>query len=289
MTDKPASGTLYIVSTPIGNLEDITLRALKVLGSVRIIAAEDTRHTQRLLHHYDIHTPQTSYHDHNKEEKSAILIAKLKEGLDIALVSDAGTPGISDPGYYLINRAIDVNIRITPVPGPTASSAALSSSGLPTDPFVLEGILPAKKEASQKWFRDICSERRTIIMFDTPRRVSSSLEDIAEILGNRRVVLTRELTKMFEEVIRGRVINVMEKIRGRVLKGEITIIIEGAHEETAFDVADLTGCLKRMMQKEGLSLKDAVGKASKELNLPRSKVYSEALKIHRSPSITTRK
>ncbi|MCC6545006.1 MAG: 16S rRNA (cytidine(1402)-2'-O)-methyltransferase [Nitrospirae bacterium] len=289
MTDKPASGTLYIVSTPIGNLEDITLRALKVLGSVRIIAAEDTRHTQRLLHHYDIHTPQTSYHDHNKEEKSAILIAKLKEGLDIALVSDAGTPGISDPGYYLINRAIDDNIRITPVPGPTASIAALSISGLPTDAFVFEGFLPAKKAARQKRFREICSERRTIIMFDTPRRVSSSLEDIAEILGNRRVVLTRELTKMFEEVIRGRVINVMEKIRGRVLKGEITIIIEGAHEETAFDVADLTGCLKRMMQKEGLSLKDAVGKASKELNLPRSKVYSEALKIHRSPSITTRK
>ena len=289
MTDKPETGTLYIVSTPIGNLEDITLRALKVLGSVRIIAAEDTRHTQRLLHHYDIHTPQTSYHDHNKEEKSAILIAKLKEGNDIALVSDAGTPGISDPGYYLINRAIDENIKISPIPGPTASIAALSISGLPTDAFVFEGFLPAKKAARQKKLKEISSERRTIIMFDTPRRVSSSLEDISEILGDRRIVLTRELTKMFEEVIRDRVSNVMDKIRGRVLKGEITLIIEGAQGGTSCDIADLKGYLEMLMKKEGLSLKDAVSKASKELNIPKSKVYREALMIHKSTSITTHK
>ncbi len=273
------TGTLYIVSTPIGNLEDITLRALKVLGSVRIIAAEDTRHTQKLLHHYDIHTPQTSYHDHNKEEKSAILIAKLKEGHDIALVSDAGTPGISDPGYYLINRAIDEDIKISPIPGPTASIAALSISGLPTDAFVFEGFLPAKKAARRKRLQELSSERRTIIMFETPRRVSSSLEDISEILGERRVVLTRELTKMFEEVIRDRVTSVMEKIKGRSLKGEITIIIEGAHGEIITDTEDLKSYLEKLMKKEGLTLKDAVSKASKDLNLSKNKVYKEALKI----------
>ena len=273
------TGTLYIVSTPIGNLEDITLRALKVLGSVRIIAAEDTRHTQKLLHHYDIHTPQTSYHDHNKEEKSAVLIAKLKEGHDIALVSDAGTPGISDPGYYLINRAIDENIKITPIPGPTASIAALSISGLPTDAFVFEGFLPAKKAARRKRLQELSSERRTIIMFETPRRASSSLEDISEILGDRRVVLTRELTKMFEEVIRDRVTSIMEKIKGRSLKGEITIIIEGAHGEIITDTEDLKSYLEKLMKKEGLTLKDAVSKASKDLNLSKNKVYKEALKI----------
>jgi len=273
------TGTLYIVSTPIGNLEDITLRALKVLGSVRIIAAEDTRHTQKLLHHYDIHTPQTSYHDHNKEEKSAVLIAKLKEGHDIALVSDAGTPGISDPGYYLINRAIDENIKITPIPGPTASIAALSISGLPTDAFVFEGFLPAKKAARRKRLQELSSERRTMIMFETPRRASSSLEDVAEILGDRRVVLTRELTKMFEEVIRDRVTSIMEKIKGRSLKGEITIIIEGAHGEIITDTEDLKSYLEKLMKKEGLTLKDAVSKASKDLNLSKNKVYKEALKI----------
>ena len=276
------TGTLYIVSTPIGNLEDITLRALKVLGDVRIIAAEDTRHTQKLLHHYDIHTPRTSYHDHNKEEKSEILIAKLKEGNDIALVSDAGTPGISDPGYYLINRAIDENIKITPIPGPTASIAALSISGLPTDAFVFEGFLPAKKGARQKRLKELASERRTIIMFDTPRRVSSSLEDISAILGDRRVVLTRELTKMFEEVIRDKVSGVIDKIKGKSLKGEITIIIEGAHEEIITDIADLKSYLEMLMLKEGLSLKDAVSKVSKDLNLPKNQVYREALKIQKT-------
>lgn len=276
------TGTLYIVSTPIGNLEDITLRALKVLGDVRIIAAEDTRHTQKLLHHYDIHTPQTSYHDHNKEEKSGILIAKLKEGNDIALVSDAGTPCISDPGYYLINRAIDENIKITPIPGPTASIAALSISGLPTDAFVFEGFLPAKKVARQKRLKELASERRTIIMFETPRRLSSSLEDISAILGDRRVVLTRELTKMFEEVIRDKVSGVIDKIKGKSLKGEITIIIEGAQEEIITDMADLKSYLEMLMQQERLSLKDAVSKVSKDLNLPKNQVYREALKIQKT-------
>lgn len=252
---------------------------MKVLGSVRIIAAEDTRHTQKLLHHFDIHTPQTSYHDHNKEEKSEILIARLKEGHDIALVSDAGTPGISDPGYYLINRAIEENIRITPIPGPTASIAALSISGLPTDAFVFEGFLPARKPARQKRLQELSSERRTIILFETPRRVTSTLEDISEVFGDRRIVLTRELTKMFEEVIRDTVTGVIEKIKGRGLKGEITIIIDGARREATTETADLKPYLEMLMKQEGFTLKDAVSKASKDLNLSRNKAYKEALKI----------
>ncbi len=279
LNEKKKPGTLYIVSTPIGNLEDITLRSLKVLRAVRIIAAEDTRHTQQFLQHYDIYTPQTSYHDHNKEEKGEILISKLKEGEDVALVSDAGTPGISDPGYYLINRAIEEGITVTPVPGPTASIAALSISGLPTDSFVFEGFLPAKRTARQKKLRELSAERRTMIFFEAPHRLLVSLKDIREVLGDRRIVLTRELTKVFEEVLRGRVSEVIHKVEGRKVKGEITIILEGAAEKVEVETATLDAYLRRLMKEEGLSLKDAVGRASKDLSIPRNKVYKEALKI----------
>lgn len=277
-------GTLYIVSTPIGNLEDITLRALNVLKNVRIIAAEDTRHTQKLLHRYDIHTHQTSYHDHNKEEKGEILISKLHEGNDVALVSDAGTPGISDPGYYLIKRAIEENIKIIPIPGPTASIAALSISGLPTDAFVFEGFLPAKKTARQKRLKEISTERRTIIVFEAPHRALSTLKDILEIFGDRKIVLTRELTKIFEEVIRGRVSDVIARIEGRRLKGEVTLIVEGSvdkAEETEAEIPDLREYLKMLIGEKGLSLKDAVSKVSHDLNIPRNRVYKEALGLQK--------
>ena len=280
--DAKKAGTLYIVSTPIGNLEDITLRALNILRDVQIIAAEDTRHTQKLLQHYNISTAQTSYHDHNKEEKAEILISRLKEGRDIALVSDAGTPGISDPGYYLINRAIGEGIKVMPVPGPTASIAALSISGLPTDAFVFEGFLPAKKTARQKKLRELSTERRTLILFEAPHRLTSTLRDIAEVLGDRKIVLTRELTKVFEEVIRGRVSEVIAKIEGRRLKGEMTLLMEGAQEEPAAgEVPDLHEYLKMLIEEEGLSLKDAVSKASKDLDIPRNRVYKEALSMRK--------
>lgn len=279
MNEKKKFGTLYIVSTPIGNLEDITLRALRVLKTVRIIAAEDTRHTQNLLQHYVIHTHQTSYHDHNKEEKGEILISKLKEGDDVALVSDAGTPGISDPGYYLINRAIEEGITVTPIPGPTASIAALSISGLPTDSFVFEGFLPAKRMARQKRLRELSAERRTMILFEAPHRLLASLKDIKEVLGDRRLVLTRELTKVFEEVLRGNVSGVIRQIEGRKVKGEITIILEGAAEKVEKETANLQDYLRRLMEDEGLSLKDAVTRASRDLSIPRNKAYKEALKI----------
>ena len=280
--DEKKTGTLYIVSTPIGNLEDITLRALNILRDVQIIAAEDTRHTQKILQRYNISTAQTSYHDHNKEEKAEILISRLKEGRDIALVSDAGTPGISDPGYYLINRAIEEGIKVTPVPGPTASIAALSISGLPTDAFVFEGFLPAKRMARQKKLRELSTERRTLILFEAPHRLASTLRDIAEVLGDRKIVLTRELTKIFEEVIRGRVSEVIAKIEGRSLKGEMTLLLEGAQKEVAAgEVPDLHEYLKMLIEEKGLSLKDAVSKASKDLDIPRKRVYKEALSMQK--------
>jgi len=280
--DEKKAGTLYIVSTPIGNLEDITLRALHILRDVQVIAAEDTRHTQKLLQHYNISTAQTSYHDHNKEEKAEILISRLKEGRDIALVSDAGTPGISDPGYYLINRAIGEGIKVMPVPGPTASIAALSISGLPTDAFVFEGFLPAKRMARQKKLRELSTERRTLILFEAPHRLASTLRDIAEVLGDRKIVLTRELTKVFEEVIRGRVSEVIAKIEGRSLKGEMTLLLEGAQKEVAAgEVPDLHEYLKMLIEEKGLSLKDAVSKASKDLDIPRKRVYKEALSMQK--------
>ena len=280
--DAKKAGTLYIVSTPIGNLEDITLRALNILRDVQIIAAEDTRHTQKLLQHYHISTAQTSYHDHNKEEKAEILISRLKEGRDIALVSDAGTPGISDPGYYLINRAIGEGIKVTPIPGPTASIAALSISGLPTDAFVFEGFLPSKKTARQKKLRELSGEKRTLILFEAPHRLASTLKDIAEVLGDRKIVLTRELTKVFEEVIRGRVSEVIAKVEGRRLKGEMTLLLEGVQGEAAAgEVPDLHEYLKVLIEEKGLSLKDAVSRASKDLDIPRNRVYKVALSMRK--------
>lgn len=220
------SGNLYIVSTPIGNLEDITLRALRILKEVGIVAAEDTRHTRKLLSRYDIHVPITSYHDFNKYEKTEVLLAKLKEGIDIALVSDAGTPGISDPGYYLIKRAIEEDIKVIPIPGATALTSALSVSGLPTDRFTFLGFLPKKRSPRENALRLLSEIDHTIILYESPHRFLKTLKDLREILGERRISAARELTKIHEEVIRGTLSEVMDKFKTRP-KGEIVIIIEG--------------------------------------------------------------
>jgi 16S rRNA (cytidine1402-2'-O)-methyltransferase len=224
------AGNLYIVSTPIGNLEDITLRAIRVLKEAGVIAAEDTRHTRKLLSRYDIHIPLTSYHDHNKYEKAEILIAKMKEGVDIALVSDAGTPGISDPGYYLIKRTIEEGIRIIPIPGTTAFTTALSISGLSTDRFSFIGFLPKKRTARGKTLKTLSTIEHTLIIYESPYRVLKTLNEIREIFGERKVSVARELTKIHEEVIRGTVSKVIEKL-GHHPKGEIVIIVEGKRKE----------------------------------------------------------
>jgi 16S rRNA (cytidine1402-2'-O)-methyltransferase len=218
-------GNLYIVPTPIGNLEDITLRALRILKEVDVIASEDTRHTQILLSHFDISKVLTSYHDFNKEEKAPILLNLLKEGRQIALVSDAGTPTISDPGYLLIHSAIAHGIRVIPLPGPSAFLTALSASGLPTDAFIFNGFLPRKKTARLKMMENLNEEKKTLIFFESPHRILSVLEEFYSILGDRRVVIARELTKKFEELIYGRLSEIIN--RKWQVKGELTLLIEG--------------------------------------------------------------
>ncbi len=222
-------GTLYIVSTPIGNLEDFTFRAHRILQEVSVIAAEDTRHTQILCRHYHIHTPLTSYHDFNKEEKTPILLELLQQGKSIALVSDAGTPLISDPGYYLATRAIALNVPLVPIPGPSSVLAALSVAGLPTDAFTFVGFLPKKQAARARLLESLQEDSKTIVMFETPHRLKATLLTIQEIFQDRRVAIARELTKTHEEILRGTAQTILLSSHSRTtpLKGEMTLIIEG--------------------------------------------------------------
>jgi len=220
-------GILYPVGTPIGNLKDITLRALEILKEVDLIASEDTRHTRKLLSHYDIHTPLTSFYEHNQLRKTPYLIGCLKEGKDVALVTKAGMPGISDPGYYLIKEALKEEIKVVPIPGPTALVTGLVSSGLPTDSFVFEGFLGREKGERIKRLKKLREEERTIVIYEAPHRIKKVLSEIRKILGDRRIAVGRELTKKFEEIIRGRISEVEEVFEKREPRGEFTLIIEG--------------------------------------------------------------
>lgn len=226
-----APGVLYVVGTPIGNLEDVTLRALRVLKEADVIAAEDTRHTQHLLARYDITTPLTSYHDFNEAEKARMLVERLRAGQAVALVSDAGTPCISDPGYALITCCIEAGIRVIPVPGPTAGITALSVSGLPTEAFVFEGFLPRKAAARCRRLEALKTERRTVIVHEAPHRLARVLADLLAIVGDRRIVAARELTKLHEEIFRGRVSTLLAAVQARgSARGEYTLVIEGDRE-----------------------------------------------------------
>lgn len=221
-------GLLYLVATPIGNMEDITLRAIRVLGEVDLIAAEDTRRTRVLLSRHEIDTPLTSYHEHNERAKAASLVGRLKEGASIAVVSDAGTPGVSDPAYRLVSLAVSENIKIVPVPGASSLLAALTVSGLPTDRFIFEGFLPWKKGSRTSRLRELSSEPRTMVFFESPQRIVRLLADLEELWGDRRVAVARELTKHFEEVIRGPSSHVRGILEGRVTqKGEFVLVAEG--------------------------------------------------------------
>ena len=220
-------GVLYIVSTPIGNLEDITLRALRTLKEVDLIAAEDTRHTRRLLAHYEIDTPTTSYFEGNQIQKGERLVARLKAGESIALVSDAGTPTISDPGYRLLIQCIEAGIPIIPIPGPSACIAAASVAGLPLHNFTFEGFLSPKSGRRKRQLTDLCEEKRTLIFYESPHRIIVFLQDVLEVFGDRRVSVARELTKKFEEVFRGRVTEAIQKFQETPPRGEFTIVIEG--------------------------------------------------------------
>jgi 16S rRNA (cytidine1402-2'-O)-methyltransferase len=224
---NPEKGRLYIVSTPIGNMEDITLRALRILKEVDLIAAEDTRRTGLLLKHFGIQAPLTSYFEGNELKKGDFILAKLKEGKKVALVSDAGTPGISDPGFRLIQLAIESQLPIVPIPGSSAVITALSVSGLPTDAFLFKGFLPHKSKKRRDLLRELENVRETLVFYESPHRISETLRDILEMLGDREIVLTRELTKVYEEIIRGKVSEILNQVGDRRLKGEITLVISG--------------------------------------------------------------
>ena len=220
-------GTLFIVSTPIGNLEDITYRAIRTLKEVSTIAAEDTRRTKKLCTHYGIGTALTSYHDFNKEEKTPVFLERLKEGEHFALVSDAGTPLISDPGFYLVRHAIAAKIPIVPIPGPSAVLAALVASGFPPDAFTFDGFVPRKSGARLRLFERIEKEGRTAILFETPHRLRSTLVALQETVGNRKLIIARELTKLHEEILRGTAEEILESGLPNRIQGEVTIVVEG--------------------------------------------------------------
>lgn len=275
-------GTLYIVSTPIGNLEDITLRALRILKEVDLIAAEDTRHTRKLLSAYDIHTSLTSYFDHNETQKSAYLLQQLLNGKSIALVSDSGTPGISDPGYAIIRSAIDHDLPVVPIPGPSAIITALTVSGLSFESFIFIGFLTNKRSARIKKLRAFQREPRTIVCYVSPHHFLNTLKDIQEILGNRQIVVTRELTKKFEEIVRGDIEAVIEEFtRTSSIKGEFTLVIAGSKgvEATVIHSDVIVTELKKCMADQELSRKDAVKYVAAKLELPKNRVYKESLNL----------
>lgn len=271
------NGTLYIVSTPIGNLEDITLRALRVLKEVDLIAAEDTRHTRKLLTYYNIHTPLTSYFEHNELVKAPEIIKRLKDGKDVALVSDAGTPGISDPGYRLVGLAIEDSISVVPIPGPCAIIASLSASGLPTDRFSFFGFIPKKKMERKAFLTNLKGEDRTIVLYESPRRLRATLEDILETLGDVELVVAREVTKIHEEFLRGKVSHILKVLRERAIKGEITIILKGLGIEK--EERPILDEIREHQERFGLPLKEMVKIVAKERGLPKSEVYKESLRL----------
>ncbi len=275
-------GTLYIIATPIGNLEDITLRALRILKDVDLVAAEDTRHSRKLLTHFGISKPLTSYFDHNKNIKGALILDKLRNGMSVALISDAGTPCISDPGYQLVRDAVREGIDVVPIPGPCAAVSALSASGLPTDSFAFEGFLPNRVGKRREKLGRLKDESRVLIFYEAPTRLVASLSDILEIMGDREVVLAREVTKVYEEFLRGPLSHVMESLKERQVKGEIVLIL-APHDSVAdtVDDRDIEEMLERYLAADGLSVKDAVKRVALETGMPRGMVYEAALRLKR--------
>ncbi|HZT38916.1 MAG TPA: 16S rRNA (cytidine(1402)-2'-O)-methyltransferase [Bryobacteraceae bacterium] len=267
-------GTLYVVATPIGNLDDITLRALAVLKQVDLIACEDTRHSRKLLDHYGIHTPLVSYHEHNEAERAQELIAKLRGGASVALISDAGTPLISDPGYRLVQAAAAAGIAVTPIPGPSAAVAALSASGLPTDSFRFCGFLPVKASQRVRLLSSLASDPATLIVYEAPHRIFETLGDVLKTLGNRRIVIARELTKMHEEFIRGTVQEAIASLRARpAVKGELTVLIAKA-DEPAASSEPVRQAVARL-EREGVGRMEAMKRVARERGISKRDVYRE--------------
>jgi 16S rRNA (cytidine1402-2'-O)-methyltransferase len=272
-------GTLYIVATPIGNLEDITFRAVRILKDVDLIAAEDTRHSRKLLTHFGISKPLTSYFDHNKNIKGSYILDKLREGLSVALISDAGTPCISDPGYQLVRDAVAAGITVVPIPGPSAVLAALSAAGLPTDRFVFEGFLPNRQGKRRERLLSLAGEERVMVFYESPNRLQAALADLLDVMGNREVVMARELTKIYEEFLRGPVADVLARLKEHQVKGEVVLLVAPSHVPDETEVAPIDELLREYISAGGFSLKDAVQRVVLETGRPRGEVYAEALKL----------
>lgn len=269
-------GTLYLVSTPIGNLEDITLRALRVLREADIIAAEDTRHTRKLLKRYEITTKLTSYHEHNKEARESFLLDVL-EGGDLALVSDAGTPGLSDPGFELVQAALEHGYEVTSIPGPSAPIAALVASGLPTDSFIFLGYLPRKASARRALIKSLSNERRTLVLFEVPHRIQKTLGDLIAILGEGRLAaLGRELTKLHEEIVRGTLGEVQAHIASREPRGEYTLVLGGAPAPGKWTESEVMEAMCAHIE-TGLNRSSAARQIAAESGWTRQEVYRLSL------------
>lgn len=272
------NGTLYVVATPIGNLEDMTYRAVRILEEVSLIAAEDTRHSRKLLNHYGINTALISYHEHNEESRSIQLLEKLKAGESIALISDAGTPCIADPGYRLVSRCRQEGIMVAAVPGPSAVITALSISGLPTDAFCFVGFLPSKTHGRCQCLEQIKNEQQTIVCYESPHRLVACLEDIAQICGSDRpIAVARELTKRHEELFSGKVAEAQDYFSQSPVKGEIVLLLGAAPEQ--LPEGTVPEALMRLRDETDLSWKEIVKQVAKEFGLSGSDVYKESLAL----------
>ncbi len=270
------AGILYIVATPIGNLEDITLRALRILKEVDVIAAEDTRHTRHLLTHYGITTALTSYHEHNEREKASTLVERIKNGADVALVSDAGTPAIADPGFRLVLEAIRMGVQVIPLPGACALATVLSVSGLPTDRFQFEGFLPAKQSERKAKLQALREVLATMVFYEAPHRLSETLNDLQQILGARQIVVAREVSKVHEEFVRGTVGEVIGQLAGREVKGEITIVVHGSTGDAQVSEQQLKAEIGRLSS-AGTGVKEIAELLGERYGLSKREVYRLAL------------
>ena len=279
------AGTLYLVSTPIGNLEDITHRAVRLLNEVDLIACEDTRHTQKLLNHYGIKTRTISYHEHNEKERAAELLERLKQGLHVAVVSDAGTPAISDPGFRLTQAALAEEIRVVPIPGPAALTTALVASGLPTDEFFFGGFLPARTNARRARLAELKGLKATLVFYEAPHRIAATLQDARDVLGEREVAVARELTKLHEEVVRGKLsdltkqFSVSDQARGEmvVIIDRQTIDTDEQRGTTEVEIAELV----KQFESDGLNPRAALKQAARQLGISRDEAYRKLVAAKR--------
>jgi 16S rRNA (cytidine1402-2'-O)-methyltransferase len=272
------TGTLYIVATPIGNLEDITLRAIRQLREVTLIAAEDTRRTRKLLAAYDIHTPLVSLHEHNERKQVPSLIAIMKDNRSIAYVSDAGTPGLSDPGFRFIRAAIENEISVVPIPGVSAVITALSASGMPMNRFLFHGFLPTKAIARKRLLAGLSNEAETLVFYESPNRLLAALSDIADTMGNREIVVCRELTKIHESFIRGDVLKVIQLLEGHPVRGEITLLVSGRLKmEPQWSDEAIRQRIEQLKKEQVLSHKDCVNRIAAETGLSRRRIYRLAI------------